>query len=546
MKPREIAFLALAGCLAVIVYLNGLTGEFLYDDHHYILNNKQVTGEHSVFGHSTPSERPYLGLYRPLVVLSYRLNWLASGFQPVMFHATNVILHLLVTWVFYALLRTMKVAAGGALIGTLLFAVHPVHVEAVTWAVGRAEVLAALFCLITMLFHQGARRRPWMVAPAALAFGAACLSKENSFAFPAVLVLLDLLGPAAERGRRRWRRWLLLDAYILYALMLVAVIWVRIEVVGTFGPPLATTPYGAEPLGTRIVVAFSVLGESLSLYLWPAGLRIFYHASELTAVGMVRGGLVVLYAAAVLWAFWRRKKSLLFWLLWIVFTLVTVLNIVPIGAAFAERFLYLPSLGFCAVAGLGLAAACGLITDGARRRLRCPPWLPLLIVLLLVVLTWLRNPVFHDDLALWEDCVSKADFPYTHYNLGESYYEAGILNYLSPQRPGALAELSKSLEMDPDFPYAFAAHFTLGRYYLAQKGDIPRAVKHLRLATARPELMMTYERLAEAFATLAQIAVFTRGEAVSVEEGLRCAELARRAGFQVSDMQKLIGELKAL
>jgi len=70
VSQKDYIFLALLALLAVAVYANGLKGEFVYDDVHYVLDNKQVSGEDSIFGSPTPSDRPYLGLYRPLVVLS--------------------------------------------------------------------------------------------------------------------------------------------------------------------------------------------------------------------------------------------------------------------------------------------------------------------------------------------------------------------------------------------------------------------------------------------------------------------------------------------
>ena len=203
MTRKDCIFIGIAAGLAAVVFLNGLQGEFVYDDFHYILNNRQVSGEDSVFGCPTPSDRAYLGLYRPLPVLSYRLNYQISGKSPGPYHGVNIAFHVLVTIALYLFVRAFTGSREGAFLGALLFAAHPVHAEAVSWMVGRAELMAAFFCLLTALFHLGARRSKWFLAPAALSFLAACLSKENAFTFPAILVLADLF---LRDGSKGWKR----------------------------------------------------------------------------------------------------------------------------------------------------------------------------------------------------------------------------------------------------------------------------------------------------------------------------------------------------
>lgn len=173
--------------------------------------------------------------------------------------------------------------------------------------------------------------------------------------------------------------------------------------------------------------------------------------------------------------------------------------------------------------------------------------MPAVVVIVLGGMTWLRNPVYHDAISLWEDAVRKADYPYTHYNLGESYYEKGYVDYLSPERPGALAELRKSLEMNPEHPYAFAAHFTLGRYYLEEpRRDYRRAAHHLRQTIEEPERIAEFPRITEAFATLAEIALLTGGQVVEIDEALAYCRFLRELEFMPDKVRTLEARLEEL
>lgn len=538
---RDLILLVVSVSLAVAVYVNSLNGEFIYDDIPYVKTNPQVTGEKSVFAHSSPPDKPHLGLYRPLVMLSYRLNWLQDGFSPSLFHGTNMLLHAMVTACLFLLVRILSRSSLAAFLGALFFAVHPVHVEAVAWIVGRAEILAAFFCLLFALFHLGAAKRRWMVVPAALSYLAACLCKENSLAFPALLLLLDLFrGEGRKRGAGQW-----VAIYGTYAVVLAAVILLRFQVLSRFGPEIWTTPYRDTSLLERIPVALSITAESLRLMVFPTGMRIFYHASEMTDVTFVRSIFLFAYAVLVVLLLATRSPTL-FWVLFVPVSLATVMNIVPIGAAFAERFLYLPSAGACAAAGLGLAALASW--EQRSRMTQHFLWIPLVAVIALGSMTWVRNPVFHDSVALWEDAVRKApEYPYPHYNLGKSYYDRPeYRDYQSPDRPGALEELRRSLELNPHHSKALLAHYYLGKYYYEHRRDGRLAADHFRSAVrgVDPELLSLEPVLLKALHALVRIAIDMNGLIVPLEEAEKYLDDAEKGGYESKTVIPLRRELE--
>src|SRR5262245_5913787 len=186
--------------LALLPFLNALRGDFVYDDFPYIVENPQVQQPTARRVLLEPlSGRDELGLYRPIPVLTYALQARGHGKDAPTwpFHLFNVLCHAGVTLLVWRLALRIGLAGGAAALAAALFPVHPCHVEAVDWIVGRAELLAALFGLGFLLVagiggERGARRT--LLAAALLAL--AGLSKESAFALPGVLIVVEL----ATRG----------------------------------------------------------------------------------------------------------------------------------------------------------------------------------------------------------------------------------------------------------------------------------------------------------------------------------------------------------
>jgi hypothetical protein len=211
---RLLPVVAVAG-VAAGLYAGGLSNGFVFDDHQLVEANplvaepghlREVFASH--YWHPLRS-RGYL--YRPLTILSLRLDHLLGGGRPVLFHATNLLLHAAVSVMVYLVLsllygrRTRAREAGGEampwaanvpMVAALLFAAHPVHTEAVAGIAGRADLLAMLFVMAAWWLHL--LERPWS---AAAAFCLGMLSKESAVVLPGVLILSDLcFGVAGAAG----------------------------------------------------------------------------------------------------------------------------------------------------------------------------------------------------------------------------------------------------------------------------------------------------------------------------------------------------------
>jgi len=477
-------------------------GAFIYDDQYYVLDNPAVSGEASPW--TTPLGSPDQALWRPLTVASFRAQWDGSG-EAGPFRALNVLLHAAVSVLVLLLARSLKLGLGGSLAAALLFAAHPVHAEAVAWVTGRAELLAAGFVIAAWLAWL--RSGPLATATSIACFALAMLSKENAVVAPLLFVCADrwLLHRRVSRAR-----------LVALALVVIAVVAARHSILPHALPQEA--PFGDLPLGARLVVATNILGRSLGLMLWPDTLRVFHPRAEfLELAPLTLAGLFLsLFAVLVLW---RRVRPAAVALLLVPLSMITVLNLVPIGATFAERFLYLPSMLMCLALG-ALLAAIGRAEQRAGRGAGIAVLLPALALIVAVPVSRAGMAVFRDDLALWAHASRVAPgVAHARYNHGYFLNAAGRDLAGDRSNPGARAELAASLAIDPGHLYAGFAHQILGNIALGLGGSrlpLPsEAARHYR------EALATMPELAAARINLASIAVSApvivgRAEALAV------------------------------
>ena len=378
---------AVAAC-ALVWYVGTLWNHFAFDDNQIVQFNKlvlQISGVWRAF--VSPYWPPMVGggLYRPLPLASYVIDWQLGG-AAWWFHAVNVAWHAGVSVALAWLARRWS-GERAALAAGLLFAVHPVHVEAVANIVGRAELMAALFVILSV-YAALVRDRVWWCA-AALAAG--LLSKENAVVAPALIAWGWLLQLAP---RPAWRR---VAAYAAVWLALgTAYGVVRWSVLGaevTSGITLAPVFFHAPPVAVRLT-ALAALADVARLLVYPLTLRVDYSPAERTLVPTPLDprfalGLLCVAAWGVLvwltWRRWRGRRVEAFGLGWIAIALLPVSNLVfPVGVLLAERALYLPSAGLALAAGAWLkdleprrfALVLGLlvVAGGVRSAVRVPVW----------------------------------------------------------------------------------------------------------------------------------------------------------------------------
>jgi Tfp pilus assembly protein PilF len=377
--------------LAVVPYLNSVWGSFVYDDRLQVLENPYA---HSfrylgkIFGTTVWTFEGAQGVsnyYRPLMTFAYLLCYKLFGPIPFGFHLFNLILHAAVVLLLFAVTEQLFGDRLVSLVVAGLFALHPVHTESVAWIAAVTDLELTFFFLLTFYAYLrlagpatesselrratsvvevspvvearsvtevGDRPRgvPWKMQAAMLAsYVLALLSKEQALVLPALATIYE----HAYRGDRLATS--LRTKVARYAgLWIAAAIYIafRIFVLGGFAPAIARPAL----TWTRVMLsAIALTGSYAWKLIWPAHLSAFYvfHENERFSDTAVLGGLLALIAGLNLFVWlWSRARPLSFALVWMGITLAPVLNArwMPAGV-FAERYLYLPSVGFCWLVG---------------------------------------------------------------------------------------------------------------------------------------------------------------------------------------------------
>lgn len=360
--PRPLRAGALVVLLALSAYMNSLGNGFAYDDVRIIEDNPVVTGSRVAAALTTPywpSAAEGAGLYRPVTVASYAAEWGLFEGGTTGFHALNVLTHGVASLLVFLLLLEL-VSTGGALAGAAIFAVHPVHTEAVANVVGRAELYAAVFFLAAcVLFWRGSgwggRGRVARLLAIAALYALALGSKEMGVTLPGVLVLLALF---QEGDTPRLRR-LVDDAplFLLLGAVLASYLWVRYLVLGSVAGEIAAPELAGLTVGERLLTAVSLWSHYARLMLFPVDLAADYAPGVLyPAQGFdleVLGGALTLASLLVGAVVLIRVQPIIsLGILWFLVTILPVSNlVVPTGTLLAERTLYLPSVGLALIVG---------------------------------------------------------------------------------------------------------------------------------------------------------------------------------------------------
>jgi tetratricopeptide (TPR) repeat protein len=462
---------------AIVTYANGLDGTFTYDDKAIIRENARIRSPRTVrqlfTTHYFGGPRGTGSNYRPVLLLSFAVQWWIHGRDAVAFHVVNLVLHVAATLMLARLFLRVGLPPPAVGASALLFAVHPIHVEAVTSLVGRGETLSAVLVLAYLLAALSVferRRRALALAGTTVLFALAFLTKETSVAAPGAAVLLFLFatpGTAAERWRACLSRsW---PALAVTAASLVGVMalrrwffggWLKAPGTGFFEVENILAPL--SPLGragNACVLFFRYLGRMvLPLRLsadesaW--SIRPLPLSSPIVIAAVL---LVVLVGIAAIARFFRGS-ALAFAFLWMAVWLLPTSNLLfPIGTHFAERLAYLPSAGVTLAAGL-------LLSRPGREPASRPLAIGTLTVIavLLSMRTVARNAVWWSDRGLFANLVA------TSPASAKAHYNLGWVHAFFQEWPAGLAEYTRATEIYDGYWDAWAGRGRmekeLGRY----------------------------------------------------------------------------------
>jgi hypothetical protein len=458
---------------ALLAYSNSFRTGFVFDSERAILKDSRVheaTSEnlHLILNQEYWYKSTATLLYRPLTTFSYLVNYaiFGNGSHPAGYHWVNFALHavnialvyLLGLLLFQETARKERLALALAAV----WALHPILTESVTNIVGRADLLAAFGVLAGLVCHaksasaSGRRKLAWLAA-LMLAAAIGMFSKESAVVLLAAMAIYDFtFGKGAPRAR--------LPGYLAAALPAALYLYVRSRVVA--GLASAPVPFTDNPLmgagfWTARLTAVKVIGKYLWLLVWPRNLSCDYSYNQIPLSTWGWGGFAALAvcaaAAAAAILCYRRHKAVCFFMVFFFVALAPTSNLaILIGSVMAERFLYLPSVGFA-----------GCLVWAVYRRPRVAPALLALICAALAVRTYARNIDWLDDRSLWTSAAQVCPASYkTHLHVATAV--------IGPQGEGmdrAIGEVNQSLAIldglpdDRNVPQAYA---TAGLIYIMQ------------------------------------------------------------------------------
>jgi len=573
-QRKQAVIIALLLALAVAVVYWPVAGfDFTnYDDNHYVTSNPHVLKGLSWEGVCWAFTQGYSGNWHPLTWLSHMLDCQLFGLKPAGHHMTNLLLHMVNSVLVFLVLRSLTGALWRSACVAAFFALHPLHVESVAWIAERKDVLSAFFGLLCLWaygrYAEVQRLTPEVPSREAVAgktpaanckkaqaahftFHVSRLTSHASFFYalalvflalglmckpmlvtwPCLLLLLDFW-PLGRTGIMHQGRFtfhvsritqLLIEKVPFFALTAASSV-VTFLVQRGWG---AVAPLDDMPLGLRLAnVPVSYL-RYLGKLIWPSDLAVIYPYVQSWPAGVVAEAVLVLagVTALALWQRHRRPSLLVGWA-WFLGTLVPVIGLVQVGnQSIADRYTYLPSIGFFVLVVWGAAAVLG----GSRVGRRMGATLAAMAVVIFALMArtqvsyWQNtDTLFSHTLAVTkQNAVAQNSLGFYYASRGQP--EAAILAFqaalaIQPANPYSWQGLGSALIDQRKYaeavaacdaalkvnPHMAQAHSTLG-LALTKLGQTNDAVRHYEEALRlQPELAEANYNLANALAAQKQ------------------------------------------
>lgn len=524
---RHLACIASLMLLAAVTYSNSIEVPFTFDDRHNITENHRIRArrlgptELCDAAFESPTKT------RPLANASFALNYRFGRYDVSGYHLVNIAVHA-VGGAFVYLFVVVTLGCAGrierrvrssrvwiALFTSVLFTVHPIQTQAVTYIVQRMTGMAAMFYLAAMLLYIAGRRvragrRRWVLWSAGVVCWVAALgSKEIAVTLPLSVLLYELYFFADSRRTHAIRRC----GYGLMALVIAALpVWLFMN------DHVLDFSIRDFDLGQRVLTQFRVLIFYTSLLLFPnpGRLNLMHHIATsrsvmdppVTIVAIIALlGIVVLALTLV-----RKDRLVSFGIVWFLIHLFLESSILRLEMIFEHR-LYLPMVGACVVAVILLYRV--LAFDRSR-----VTFVAIGVLLLLAMATFQRNRIWRDPVLLWSDVIGKN--PYSaraHVDIGVTFAgqgrsERAIREYREAIRLdsdskiahnnlgnallllGRLDDAALHLEKAIQIDSAYAVAITNLGNVLRTRGDVDEAIAHYRRSlTIDPDIAKTHSNL---------------------------------------------------
>lgn len=492
MNRAKVAlhFLIIA-TISLLVYFNHFQNEFVYDDAVTIHRNFDIKHIKKAF-----SNIVYFNT-RPVIQISYAIDYYFSHLRPFGYHATNFIFHIFTSLLIYCMVFNLS---GGGIyslpfISALIFSLHPINTESVCYLSGRASIFLAFFFLLSINFFIHGMKLVKNISPlqrgkrgdflsffffffgSVLSFIAGWLSKKNIVTLPFILIGISYFFYSTPRSiivfLKEKKAFLLFLGFIgLYVI---------------FHEAKSTPTEGLKIYNSLTYFATQVNAVPLyylRLFLFPFNLNIDPDFPSFYAAGLTKNIIAFLMALFVIFFFihiqnklltgirynFDRNKWLSFGLFWFFFTLAPTSSFIPLNELVSEHRIYLPAVGLSIFLGALLLTAIRILRvfflKGAKYGLISGHCLILLIILFFCFNVINRNFVWKNNESIWKDALKKSPLKARPYN------EVGLVFFNQKQFNKAEKLFKQAIELNPKYSHTL---INLGNLYRHQ-GKLQEAI----------------------------------------------------------------------
>lgn len=425
-----------------------------------------------------------LGFYHPLTLLSYACEYVCAGPNPQVYHATNLILHIMNTFLVFWFIYLLSGNQTAACITALLFGIHPLHVESVAWISERKDVLSTLFilaALIAYIRYRTVGTRGTYLLTLAL-FTSSFLAKPMGVAVPFVMLLCDYL------LNERFQRKIIVEkipflAIALFFALLAIIAQEKFGAVKHESSFLSWNNISVACYGFLFYIGKIILPLKLScIYPYPDKIGGAYPPFILLSPFFAALLTIAVLAAG------RHSKKLVFGYFFFLITLAPVLQLVPISLSMtADRYTYIPSIGLFYLGGEGFI----FLWNRFSRTRYLLAAAGIIIACVLALLTFQRCRIWQNSITLWDDVLAKYPRVASAYNnRGYAIASAGNIE-------GAIADYTEAIRIDPAYAEAYSNR---GNAYGA-RGDFEKAIADYNEAIRlQPQYAAAYTNRGHAYA----------------------------------------------
>lgn len=446
--------LGLILALTFLIYAPSLWHEFInLDDGKHITENPQVRSlspENLKHIFTSAVQRTYI----PLTIFSFALEYRLVGNNPFLYHLNNILLHLMVVFLIFRLGMVLGLKSIGACCAAFIFALHPMHVESVVWATERKDVLYSVFYLASVLWYlRFLKSRHWVDYAISLGMGLlSILAKPMALSLPLILLACDWF----YKGSFKKEDWL---NKIPFGLIIFPLAWITYSI--------NTGIVGQNP-GPGALLRFWAGAFYLKKFFWPMSFVPHYIPTLPMSIFRFEYWSSIVVIGASLVAFWKyanRWFRLAF--LWYFLSIFFLLNLDygRVMQMVADRYMYLPSVGFCFFLGYALEKVLGSklfsFSVGKNIVLICL----LTMAVFLSVKTFLQVGIWKNSFVFWNYTIQHTPTSFLAFNNRGRIYEG------RQQFDLALADYKEAVRLNP---YYAKAHKNLGMTY-ERLGDMDSA-----------------------------------------------------------------------